>query len=89
MSAPNSLIMSAGSDNHQGANWPLYGVALDHRLTDVKDYAKVILSGKQPELLIPEGRLIMPADPVIDERHKAYMLDDDEQDVPTTKEWTE
>ena len=49
----------------------------------------MILSGKQPELLIPEGRLIMPADPVIDERHKAYMLDDDEQDVPTTKEWTE
>ena len=84
-----NLIMSAGSDNHQGANWPLYGVSLDQRLTDIKDYAKVILSGKQPELLIPEGRLIMPADPVIDERHKAYMLDDDEQDVPTTKEWTE
>ena len=83
-----SLVMTAGSDNHHGANWPKYGVSLDQRLTDIKDYAKVILSGKQPGLLIPEGRLIMPEDPVIDERHKAYMLDDDEQDVPTTKEWT-
>ena len=41
------------------------------------------------ELLIPEGRLIMPENPVIDDRHKAYMLDDEEQDVPTAKEWTE
>ena len=83
------LVMSAGSDNHCGANWPLYGVAMDHRLTDIQDYVKAILSGKQMELLIPEGRLIMPEAPVIDERHKAYMLDDEEQDVPTTKEWTE
>ena len=83
------LIMTAGSDNHCGANWPLYGVELDQRLTDIKDYAKTILSRKQPGLLIPEGRLVMPENPVIDDRHKAYMLDDAEQDVPTDKEWTE
>ena len=45
--------------------------------------------GEFSHSLDAKGRLIMPADPVIDERHKAYMLDDDEQDVPTTKEWTE
>ena len=83
------LIMTAGSDNHCGANWPLYGVELDHKLTDIKDFVSLILAGKQMELRIPEGRLIMPENPVIDERHKAYMLDEAEQDVPTDKEWTE
>ena len=83
------LLMTAGSDNHCATNWPLYGVALDHKLTDIKDFVSLILAGKQMELRIPEGRLIMPENPVIDERHKAYMLDDAEQDVPTDKEWTE
>ncbi len=81
------LLTTAGSDNHRGTDWPLYGVVLDQRLTDIRDYVKLVLEGKQMDLLIPEGRLVMPDSPEIDERHKAYMLDDSEQEIPTEKEW--
>ena len=81
------LLTTAGSDNHRGTDWPLYGVVLDHRMTDIRDYVKMVLEGKQMDLLIPEGRLVMPDSPEMDERHKAYMLDDSEQEVPTEKEW--
>ena len=83
------LVMTAGSDNHRGTGWPLYGVALEKRLTSIADYVKMIRDHYAFELLIPEDRLQMPASPEIDARHKAYMLDETEQDIPTEKEWTE
>lgn len=83
------LLMTAGSDNHCGTGWPLYGVALPKRLTSIADYVKIIRGHSEFELLIPEGRLEMPASPDIDDRHKAYMLDETEQDIATDKEWTE
>ena len=83
------LRTTAGSDNHCGANWPLYGVMLEKRLASIDDYVDIIMGGKTVQLYIPEGRLTFDVPPVIDERHKAYMLDDLEQDIPTEKEWTE
>lgn len=81
------LVTTAGSDNHCGANWPLYGVELEKRLTSIGDYVKIILERKHVGLHIPEGRLVMPGKPEIDERHRAYMLDSSERDVPAGKEW--
>ena len=83
------LVMTAGSDNHCGSNWPLYGVELEKRLTSIGDYVKIVLNRNQIGLHMPEDRLIMPENPEIDERHRAYMLDDSERDVPAGKEWIE
>ena len=84
----HNLVMTAGSDNHCGANWPLYGVALGKRLTSIDEYVKMILEKDvtiQPH--IPEGRLELTGVPEIDDRHRAYMLDADERDIPAGKEW--
>ena len=81
------LVMTAGSDNHCGANWPLYGVVLEKRLTSIADYVKIIMGKHSVQLHIPEGRLDFAAPPVIDERHKALMLDELEQEAPAEKEW--
>ena len=83
------LLTTAGSDNHRGTNWPLYGVMLDRRLTCIEDYARIILERQPVQLYIPEGRLGFASVPEIDERHKAYMLDELERDIPTEKEWIE
>ena len=81
------LLMTAGSDNHKGSGWPLYGVELEKRLTSIQDYVKIILEKEPVQLHIPEGRLYFAEPPVIDERHKAYMLDGQERDIPANKEW--
>lgn len=82
-----NLVMTAGSDNHCGVNWPLYGVELEKRLTSIDDYVKIIMERNHVGLHIPADRLVMPVKPEIDERHRAYMLDDSEEDVPAEKEW--
>ena len=82
-----NMIMTAGSDNHCGANWPLYGVALEKRLTSIEDYVKIIRNRDSVQLYIPEHRLEFAVPPVIDERHHAYMLDDQEREISSTKEW--
>ena len=81
------LLMTAGSDNHCGTDWPLYGVALEKRLTNINDYVKMIMEKTQFKLHIPEGRLELDGIPEIDERHRAYMVDEAEQDIPAGKEW--
>ena len=83
------LLMTAGSDNHCGANWPLYGVVLEKRLTNIEDYVKIIMKKGSIQLHIPEGRLEFADPPVIDERHKALMLDEQEREHPAEKEWIE
>ena len=81
------LLMTAGSDNHCGTNWPLYGVILEKRLTSIADYVKIIMEKSSVQLYIPDGRLEINGIPEMDERHRAYMLDANEQDVPAEKEW--
>ena len=83
----HNLVMTAGSDNHCGANWPLYSVALGKRLTSIDEYVKMILEREQMGLYVPEGRFNMNGIPEIDDRHRAYMLDQSEQDMPAGKEW--
>ena len=81
------LVMTAGSDNHCGKGWPLYGVRLEKRLTSIEDYVKIIMENDVIELKIPEGRFILDGIPEIDDRHKAYMLNAAEQDVRADREW--
>ena len=81
------LIMTAGSDNHRGDNWPLYGVVLEKRLTSMADYVRIIMDRNAVKLHIPEGRFDFAEPPVIDERHQALMLDENEQEHPAEKEW--
>ena len=81
------LVMTAGSDNHRGFNWPLYGVTLEKRLTTITDYVKIIMEKNRVQLHIPEGRFEFADPPVIDERHRALMLDENEREAPAEKEW--
>ena len=81
------LVMTAGSDNHCGTGWPLYGVSLEKRLTCIQDYVRMILNREQIGLIVPEGRFELEDTPEIDERHRAYMLDAGEKDLPAGKEW--
>ena len=83
----NDLLMTAGSDNHTGADSPLYGVCLEKRLTSIEDYVRIIMEKHPVQLHIPEGRLVLDGTPEMDERHMAYMLDANEQDIPAEKEW--
>jgi hypothetical protein len=83
----NHLVMTAGSDNHCGVNWPLYGVAFEKRLTSIEEYVKIIKNKYPIQLYIPEGRLTFAEPPVIDERHRALMLDENEREHPAEKEW--
>lgn len=84
------LVMTAGSDNHWSRpEAPIYGVALEKRLTSIADYVKIILNKGPIGLHVPEERFAVPEDAVMDERHLAWMLDENEQDVLTDKEWVE
>ena len=83
----NHLVMTAGSDNHCGVNWPLYGVAFEKRLTSIEEYVTIIMNKYPVQLHIPEGRLTFAEPPVIDERHRALMLDENEREHPAEKEW--
>ena len=83
------LVMTAGSDNHCGEGWPLYGVMLEKRLTSIQDYVRIISDKNPIGLLVPEGRFDLPENASIDERHRAFLLDEDERDVPAGKEWAD
>ena len=81
------LVMIAGSDNHRSPADELYGVRLEKRLTSISDYVKMIMNRNVIGLYVPEGRFELAGVPEIDERHKAYLLDDSGQDIPAPKEW--
>ena len=81
------LVMTAGSDNHRGADWPLYGVMTEKRLTNIGDYVRMIMNRSKLQLYIPEGRLSFDGIPEIDDRHRAYRLNAQEEDIPAGKEW--
>ena len=83
------LVMTAGSDNHRSPAEQLYGVVLEKRLTSIGDYVNIIMERNKIGLYIPEGRFDLDGIPEIDERHRAYLLDSSEQDIPAAKEWTD
>ena len=82
-----NLTVTAGSDNHCGTGWPLYGVVLEKRLTSIQDYVKMIMDHCTIQLFIPEGRFELNSIPEIDDRHRAFLLDACEQDIPAGREW--
>ena len=56
-------------------------------MTNITDYVKIIMEKSSVQLHIPEGRLEFANPPVIDERHMALMLDEQEHEHPAEKEW--
>ena len=81
------LVMTAGSDNHKSPAKETYGVELPRRLTCIQDYVQMILNHEEIKLHVPEERFAMEPGIIPDERHKAYMLNEREEDVPAGKEW--
>ena len=81
------LVMTAGSDNHKSPAKETYGVELPRRLTCIQDYVQMILNHEEIKLHVPEERFAMEPGIILDERHKAYMLNEREEDVPAGKEW--
>ena len=81
------LVMTAGSDNHHSPSETLYGVELEERLTSIHDYVRIILNHETIRLHVPESRFLLTGEPLPDERHRAFMLDGDERDVPAGREW--
>ena len=82
-----NLVMTAGSDNHLSPIPDPYGVVLEKRLTSIEDYVKIILDKAQIGLYVPEGRFSVSGNPEPDERHFAYLLDQNEQDTVFRKQW--
>jgi len=83
------MMMSAGSDCHRAGCGNLFGVITEKRLTSIGDYVKIITNHEHVELHIPEGRFLLPAGIETDERHRAWLLDPEEKDVPSDKQWME
>ncbi|MBO4278240.1 MAG: PHP domain-containing protein [Spirochaetales bacterium] len=75
------LLMTAGTDNHKSPPKAVFGIELDEKLGSIDDYVKIILQRGKIGLYVPEGRFDMP-DAKIDERHKAYRLNEREEMVP-------
>ena len=80
MGISEGLLMTAGSDNHLSPpkDEP-YGVILEKRLTCIEDYVRVILNREHIGLRVPEERFTEMMEEEPDERHIAYMLDENEQ----------
>ena len=82
------LVMTAGSDNHWSTpESTIYGVKLEKKLTGIEDYVRIILEKRPIGLYVPDERFIMPDDIEMDERHCAWILDQNEMDTPSQKEW--
>ena len=81
------MIMTAGSDNHHSPASTVYGVALEKRLTSIYDYVKIIMEHGVIHLHVPEERFILKEKPVLDDRHRAYLVDENERIVPAPSEW--
>ena len=83
------LVMTAGSDNHWSRpEATIYGVALEKRLTSIGDYVKIITNRSEPiGLHVPDERFVIPGDFEMDDRHRAWMLDEKEEDVPADRQW--
>ena len=84
-----NLLTTAGSDNHHSPAAQVFGVELDRKLEDIRDYAKIIRSGGRIGLHVPEDRFVMP-EAELDERHRAWWVNEREETVPLDwlgREW--
>ena len=82
------LLMTAGSDNHHSPAKEVYGVLLEKRLTGIQDYVDVILRREPIGLKVPEDRFRWQPEFEIDERHRAWVLNAQEEEIPAGREWT-
>ncbi len=82
-----NLVMTAGSDNHHSPRPGTYGVELEEKLTDIRDYVRVILGRGSIGLYVPEERFDLSLEGEPDERHTAYALNEKEEDVLSEKQW--
>ena len=84
----NGFVMTAGSDNHCSPPKEAFGILLEKRLTGIQDYVKIVLEKGSIGLKVPESRFGWDPDWIIDERHHAFLLNDQEETIPAGKEWT-
>ena len=60
------LLMTAGSDNHLSTpGCPVFGIGTEERLDSIHDLVRMILERRQPTLLVPQNRFVMPEDCVL------------------------
>ena len=75
------LLMTAGSDNHHSPAAQIFGVELEQKLSSIDDYAALIRSRGPIGLHVPPERFRMP-DVELDERHRAFRLNEREEILP-------
>ena len=85
------LVTLAGSDNHL-SNMPgrteahlLYGIELDEKLNDIHDLVRIIRNRGKIGLVVPEERFVQ--DPDNSPALETFWLDENEQLVPTDRDW--
>lgn len=81
------MVMTAGTDNHRSPADPVFGVELENRLTSIKDYVRIILDRGKIGLYVPPERFALTGQTILDDRHRAYLVDETEQIVHAPKEW--
>jgi len=87
MGTAQQLVMTAGSDNHLSPIPEPYGVVLEKRLTSIVDYVKIIMKKEHIGLHVPKERFLFHGETEPDERHTAYMLNEDEHPVFMREQW--
>lgn len=90
MAREKNLVTIAGSDNHRSPadERPVYGVELEEKLNGIGDFVSLILNHGPIGLHVPAERFVMPQ-VELDDAHRAYFLDAQEQDIPAGKEYLE
>ena len=88
MGKAEGLVMTAGTDNHKSppAQAP-YGVILEERMREIGDYVRAILNREPIGLHVPAERFALSQEGAPDERHTAYMLDENEKEFPAAQQW--
>ncbi len=87
MGCAQHLLMTAGSDNHFSPIPEPFGVEIEKRLTTIGDYVKIILERGHIGLHVPPERFRVTGDPEPDERHFAYLLDQNEKETDLGNQW--
>lgn len=81
------LVMTAGSDNHHSIGEKLlFGVELNEKLKDIRDYVRILLNREPIGLHVPPERFTV-SEPELDDRHLAYYLNEQEEDVLSRYQW--
>ena len=81
------LVMTAGTDNHCSPCPQAFGVSLEKRLTSIEDYVNIIMHHGHIGLHVPKERFMIEPGILLDERHRTWILDENEHDVSAGREW--